>query len=338
MKHNNIAIFIPHLGCPHRCSFCDQNAITGAKYAPTAEEVAAKLAEAGEVLRGDPNTEVAFFGGSFTAIPRAYMLSLLTVAQKAVAEYGWKGIRISTRPDAVGEEILSLLKTYGVTAIELGAQSMDDEVLLKNQRGHTAAEVEQASSRIKAAGFELGLQMMVGLYGDSCETAIATTKKIIALAPDTVRVYPVVVMRGTLLADWQAEGVFTPMSLEEGIGICSKILLLFWEAGIQVIKFGLHASEEVEREMTGGIYHPALKELCENEIYLARAREITDHLKRMRMIRKEVTLLVHPKGISKMIGQGKKNLLFLERDTGWKCHIKPDQAVPLYEVRLLEES
>ena len=183
-KHANVALFIPFNGCPHRCSFCDQRSITGKQYQPTADDVKRTLTTALDSLKENSiHSEIAFFGGSFTAIDREYMLSLL----KATAPYidRFRGIRISTRPDCIDEEILSLLKTFRVSSIELGAQSMSDMVLTANDRGHSAANVRTASRLIRDFGFELGLQMMTGLYKSTPESDTETARQFIALRPDT---------------------------------------------------------------------------------------------------------------------------------------------------------
>ena len=167
MKHANVSIFVPHNGCPHQCSFCSQRSITGQQSQPTPEDVRRTLDQAvrdlGERIH---ESEIAFFGGSFTAIDRRYMISLLDTAYQYVKQYNFTGIRLSTRPDAVDAEVLRLLRDYGVTSIELGAQSMDDRILGLNGRGHTSRDVEEASALIQEFGFSLGLQMMTGLYGD----------------------------------------------------------------------------------------------------------------------------------------------------------------------------
>ena len=170
MKHSNIAFFIPHIGCPNKCSFCNQNSISGANDIPHEKDVVDVLSNALKSLDEDKlsNTEIAFFGGSFTAIDRDYMLELLSAANRFVGKDKFSGIRISTRPDAIDDEVLALLKQYGVTAIDLGAQSMDGEVLEKNFRGHSVEDVVNASKLIQKYRFSLGLQMMTGLY---CDTA-----------------------------------------------------------------------------------------------------------------------------------------------------------------------
>ncbi|MBQ3903792.1 MAG: radical SAM protein, partial [Eubacterium sp.] len=199
MKKGNISIFVPHNGCPQQCSFCNQKTITGQAYQPTAKDVDEAVQKA--LRKKGYKFEIAFFGGSFTAIDRAYMTELLDAAEPYVKSGAVSGIRISTRPDYIDDEILTLLKSKGVTAIELGAQSMDDEVLSANLRGHTAADVVNASKLIKSYGFELGLQMMTGLYLDTDEKDIETARKIIELKPETVRIYPTVVLKGTYLEE-----------------------------------------------------------------------------------------------------------------------------------------
>ena len=197
MSHSNISVFVPHKGCPNDCSFCNQRAISGQTVPATPKDVENAVKIAIEYNVDPKNTEIAFFGGSFTAIERDYMLSLLTAAKHFLDTYNFKGIRISTRPDYINKDILLILKNYGVTAIELGAQSMDDQVLKANMRGHTSAQVAEASQLIKSYGFELGLQMMTGLYKDSDTAAISTAKQIIKIKPDTVRIYPTIVLKDT---------------------------------------------------------------------------------------------------------------------------------------------
>lgn len=271
MGHGNISIFIPHLGCPNCCSFCDQKIISSTSHAPSPDE-------AEDIIRGafdritDPedraDTEIAFFGGSFTAIDRDYMTALLERAAKYLKfpdTDGFRGIRISTRPDCVDEEILMLLKKFGVTAIELGAQSMSDRVLKMNNRGHSAKDVIHASDMIKAHGFELGLQMMVGLYGSSPEDELFTTNEIIACRPETVRIYPVAVLEGTYLAELFRKGEYRLYPFEECISLCARMMEKFTEAGIKIIRLGLHAEESVENRAVAGFYHPAFGELVRSE-------------------------------------------------------------------------
>lgn len=326
MKHKNVAVFIPHLGCPNQCSFCNQRIISGVVKETTIEEVTDILKQAYKQITDKSTTEIAFFGGSFTAINREYMLALLQSAQPFLGENGFRGIRISTRPDAISAEILDILKCYRVTAIELGAQSMNDEVLAKNLRGHTAKQVKQASKLIHEYGFSLGLQMMVGLYGDTVDTVFDTAEQLIALKPDTVRIYPTVVLKGTKLAQWYQQGIYDIMSLEKATMICSKLLLWFNQNKIKVIKFGLHASDEVEHQMIAGIYHPAFRELCENKVYF---QLVFDWLKQQDS--HNIVVAVHPKHISKMVGQHKSNLTAFE-NMGYHIKVVSDERLSEFQV------
>ncbi|WMJ23684.1 radical SAM protein [Paludicola sp. MB14-C6] len=307
MKHKNIAIFIPHVGCKNDCSFCNQRTISGTIQPPTKDEVRDILLKASNDIQEKSSAEIAFFGGSFTAIPKKYMQDLLSVANEFIGNGKFSGIRISTRPDCISQEILELLKQYNVTAIELGAQSMDDTVLQANDRGHTAQDVIEASKLIQQNHFELGLQMMVGLYQDSRASVIKTAKEIVKIYPDTVRIYPTVILKGTKLAYLYQSGEYCPMPLQEAVSICAELLELFDNNDIKVIKLGLHASADVERDMTGGIYHPAFRELCENEMFYKKALKLIKDSNQTNVI-----IEVHGKNLSKMIGQKKSNLLKLK--------------------------
>ncbi len=329
MKHSNISIFIPHIGCPHQCSFCDQRTISGAQHAPTGDEVREICSRALGEVREPQNTEIAFFGGSFTAIPRDYMLELLEAAHEFVGEGRFRGIRCSTRPDCIDAEVLGLLKKYGVTAIELGAQSMDDEVLEANERGHTAQDVVNASSLIKAYGFELGLQMMTGLYGSTPEKEWETVEKIAALSPDTVRIYPVVVLEHTRLGELLLSGEYKPFSFDKAVEIASAAMVMFEGSGIRVIKCGLHASEFVEQDMVGGFYHPAFRELCEALIY----RHNIEFVLKNSSVGSEAVIAVNRRCISKAAGQKRSNIAYF-KERGVNIKIVGDEDIPKYECEL----
>ena len=213
------------------------------------------------------NTEIAFFGGSFTAIDREYMISLLEKADRYITcENGFCGIRISTRPDCIDEEILMLLKKYHVTAIELGAQSMNDRVLEMNMRGHTSEDVRRSAAMIKSYGFELGLQMMVGLYGSSPDDELYTMNEIVRCAPATARIYPVAVLEGTKLAELYKEGKYVLYPFDECVKLCAEIYSTFVKNNIRVIRMGLHAEDGVEQNAVAGFYHPAFGEIVRTEI------------------------------------------------------------------------
>lgn len=266
--------------------------------------------------------EIAFFGGSFTAIPREYMTALLEPAKKAIQRWGYYGVRCSTRPDAVDEQVLGLLKEYGATAVELGAQSMDEEVLRLNHRGHTAEDTRRASRLIKEAGLELGLQMMTGLYGSTREKDLETARQLMGLEPDTARVYPTVVLEHTELAELYEKGVYRPQTLEEAVSLCGELLSLFESAGVKVIRMGLHAQEDVERRKVAGPYHPAFRELVESQVFLTRLVQALESQQAGRYLVK-----VNPRGLSVAVGQKRANVKALER-LGFQVRFVPEETVP----------
>lgn len=330
MKHVNIALFVVHKGCPHMCSFCNQRTISGSHNELTPDDVhsAAQTAIASLSQSDAAGGEIAFFGGSFTMVERSYMLSLLEAAYEYIQKGVFKGIRISTRPDGISREICEILKKFGVTAIELGAQSLDDRVLMLNERGHTAKQVCDACELLKEYGFEVGLQMMTGLYGSQDSDSIATAEKIVELSPDTVRIYPTVVLKGTRLHELMQAGEFIPVGIPETVELCARLIPMFEDAGIKVIRVGLHSGGGVEGDFAGGAYHPALRELCEGRIYFNYALGELEKLGEG-----SYTLFVPPKEISKMTGQKKQNLIQL-REKGFDCEVKGMDGLSKYEVRI----
>ncbi|WP_077534513.1 elongator complex protein 3 [Massiliimalia massiliensis] len=332
MKHSNVALFIPNAGCPNQCSFCNQRTISGTQSAPSIERVRKELEQAFLTLAAPPEeTEIAFFGGSFTMLEQHYMTGLLSVGREYVRRFGCRGIRVSTRPDAISPEILNILYEYDVTAVELGAQSMDDDVLKANRRGHTARQVCEASELIHGYGFELGLQMMVGLYGSTPEKDRETAEQLAGLFPKTVRIYPTVILRGTELEEKLRNGRYQPYPMEEAVSLCAGMLEFFAGRGIDVIRVGLHASRDIEQEMAGGIYHPAFRELCESRIYLDRALRLPFHGSG-----DKVTLQVKSSELSKMIGQRRKNIIYLEQEWKQRIKIAGEPSLAAYEIKVLE--
>ncbi len=330
MKHSNISVFIPHIGCPNMCSFCNQHTISGAQKAPTAEEVNELCRRALGEVSSPENTEIAFFGGSFTAIGRSYMISLLQSVQEFIGQEKFSGIRISTRPDCIDREVLELLKNYNVTAIELGAQSMSDTVLNANDRGHTAQEVIDACALIRKYGFELGLQMMVGLYRSNAPIEYDTFVKIADIRPDTLRIYPVVILEGTRLGELYKSGEFVPMDFDEVVSLCAHFLKKSEELGIKGIKCGLHASECVEKEMLGGFYHPSFRELCESELYRLKMKGALEFEP---ITVNEAVFAVNPSCISKALGHKKSNFEYF-KNKGINIKIVGDENVTKYECYL----
>ncbi len=330
MKHINVALFVPDEGCPHRCSFCNQKTISGSVKRLTADDVHSAVSDALKSRFDCSDGEIAFFGGSFTAIEREYMVSLLSAAKPYIDSGFFKGIRISTRPDCIDDEILNLLSSYGVTSIELGCQSMSNRVLMLNERGHSAADTIRSAALIKAHGFEFGVQMMTGLMGDDDETALETAKKLIELKPDTARIYPTIVLEDTKLAILYKEGKYTPQTLDEAICLCSKLLKMFQSAGVRVIRLGLHSGGSVEEGYVAGAYHPAFREKCESRIYLD---EIIDELKRKKIEGGEITVTASEKYISQLIGQSKENIRYLNR-LGYTVKISRDNTYKQYQINI----
>lgn len=322
MKKGNISIFVPHQGCPCQCSFCNQKTITGQTKAPDKDDVVNAVETA--LKKKNFEYEIAFFGGSFTAIDRDYMTSLLEAAYPYVKSGQVKGIRISTRPDCIDDEILELLKGYGVTAIELGAQSMDNGVLEANRRGHTAEDVVNASKLIKAYGFELGLQMMTGLYTDTEERCIETAKKIIDLAPDTVRIYPTVVLKDTYLAELFEKELYKPLNADESAELCAKLVPMFEKAKIKIIRLGLHSSEDIKKNMLAGGFHDSFGELVKSRIMADKILALPPG---------DYQVFVNPKSLSKLKGNGKSNIyLLIER--GYNIKIITDNGMAVDELRI----
>lgn len=326
-RHSNISIFIPHMGCPNMCSFCNQHTISNSS-APSPKEVAEMLESACKDLPPG-EAETAFFGGSFTAIDREYMTALLEAAYPYVQSGMVKGVRISTRPDCIDVDVLGILKKYGVTAIELGAQSMDDGVLAANNRGHTAEDVCRASVLIKEPGFELGLQMMTGLYRSTAEKDIETARKIAALSPDTVRIYPTVILKGTQLGSLFERGEYKPYDFDTAAEICADMLEMFEGNGIRVIKLGLHASETVEADMLGGFYHPAFREICEGILFRREIEKQTE-------AGKSYAVYVAPNAVSKAAGQKKCNIKYFS-EKGINIKIKQDKNLKSREITVKKD-
>ncbi len=323
-KHANISIFVTHLGCPQQCSFCNQRYIACSEAQPQKEDIINAVKTAMNSKNYNPeNTELAFFGGSFTAIDRDYMISLLEAANLFLKSGDICGIRISTRPDAIDGEILRLLKQYGVTAIELGAQSMDDKVLTLNRRGHTVSDIKNASKLIKEYGFSLGLQMMTGLLGSTDEKDIFTAKEIISLKPDTVRIYPTIVFEDTYLGELYLKGEYKPQTLDSAVELTAKLLRLFYEENISVIRTGLHTINE--EKYLSGPWHPAFRELCDAHIYLENAKNVLKN-------KGDYIIFVGRGSVSKMSGHKRKNIEIL-RELGFNCRVAEDDTLGPFEIK-----
>lgn len=308
-----IPVFVPHLGCPHACVFCNQRRISGAVTPATAEDVKNSIEKAAAFLPKGGKRQLAFYGGSFTAIPAREQEALLGAAKEALDRGEIDAIRLSTRPDAIDEAVLDRLRRYGVETVELGAQSMDDEVLRLAGRGHTAADVELAAKLVKTAGFQLILQMMTGLPGSSDESDIETARKIIALQPDGVRIYPTVIVRDTALYDLWRAGAYMEHTVEDAVRVCAKLLPLFEAAEIPVIRLGLNPTQELSQgAAVAGAYHPALGELVKSRVMLEKARTLLKDTEPG----SSICITVGKGKTSQMAGQHRENIRRLTEEFG----------------------
>ncbi len=319
MKHVNIPVFIPHLGCPNDCVFCNQKRISGTtsfKIKNTDKIIQSALST---IDTHNSVTEIAFFGGSFTGIERQDMIYLLETAYKYVTAGKVSSIRLSTRPDYINSEILSILKQYGVKTIELGLQSMVDSVLKLCKRGHSAECAINACKQIKKAGFELIGQMMIGLPGSNLEKEIYSAKMISELC-DGARIYPTVVLSETELCKMAKNGTYTPLKLEDTIIRTGEVLLVFDSAKKPVIRIGLQSGDELYDPdvVYGGDYHPAIGELSENYVYF---KKISTLLESQNGSLSGKNLIIYcAKGhTSKVIGQKKMNKIKLIDKFNLKC-------------------
>lgn len=334
MKCYNIPIFVPHEGCPFDCIFCNQRKITGMDTSIGRENISGIIEEHLNTLpSGEKYVEAAFFGGSFTGISAEKQEELLGVAKEYLDRGKIQGIRLSTRPDYISKEILNRLKRFGVTTIELGVQSMDDEVLEASRRGHTKEDVKKASALIHDFGFRLGLQMMTGLPGDTPEKSIKTAEEIIALRPEFVRIYPTLVLKETELCALYKSGSYTPQSVEDAAKLCKELIKMFRNASVEIIRVALVTTEEISDKgsVVAGPFHPAFRELAEGEIYFD---EIEKLLKENPDAR---TFAVNPCEISKAVGNKKRNIERIKEKYGFLITIKSDADIESGKIKVWKE-
>jgi histone acetyltransferase (RNA polymerase elongator complex component) len=297
--------------CPFQCIFCDQEKISGRKEAPSAEEVDFILNRNLKTIpRKNTEVEVGFFGGTFTGLPYEKQKSYFDAVLPFITNGKICGIRLSTRPDFITPEKLDLLKKYPVKTIELGAQSMDDDVLRKSGRGHSSRNTEIASRMILDAGFLLGLQMMIGLPGDTQEKSLATAKKIVELGASETRIYPVIVIKNTPLEKLYQDGRFIPLELDEAIARTKKVAAIFDRSGVKIIRIGLHPSEGLlnRNDYVAGPFHTSFRELVTTSVWADRFQVLYYKHRGGR-----VKILVNPADINPAIGYSRKNQKQLEQ-------------------------
>jgi histone acetyltransferase (RNA polymerase elongator complex component) len=321
MRKYNLPIFIPHRGCPHDCIFCSQKKITGVDTEVTADEVRGLIERfLSTVDTENASVEVAFFGGSFTGLDLSTQEEFLSVAAEFYPQIS--GIRLSTRPDYINEGVLELLKKYGVTTIELGVQSSDGEVLKMNARGHDFESVIRASKMIKDSGIALGHQMMLGMYGSNPEKDRKTVSDIIELKPACVRIYPVITLKGTKLEGYYNSRRYKPYTIDEAAMLAKEALVNFEKEGIEVIRIGLHSSEELNGNETvvAGPYHPAFGELVESLVY---RDKIEEYLLKNGQSNDVIVYPCKASDVSKAVGHKKMNKIYFKEKYGAKLKVLP---------------
>lgn len=321
MKYGMIPFFIPHVGCPHVCTFCNQSRITevsGIGYL-TPEYITSTIKDYVGESKSDKYWEVCFYGGSFSAINQDLQRQLLLPAYEALKAGRIDGIRCSTRPDAVSDSQLELLRLYGMKTIELGVQSMDDTVLSLAKRGHTSNDVKLAVKQLRKFGFTVGLQLLPGLLGDSWNTIMKTAVEISQLQPDFVRIYPVLVIENTELAEQYKSGIYEPLSLERALQYCSFLKTWFESHQITVIRTGLQSTEELDagHSLLAGPYEPAMGELVTNEQWRQRIEHCLDeHTEHFNNPVRSITISYPRNLTSKVRGLKKRNLTYFEKTYG----------------------
>ena len=307
-----IPIFVPHLGCPNDCTFCNQKSISGQTKQVTAEDVKQTIEEYLKSFKDESlHKEVAFFGGSFTGIDEAKQEELLEAAYEFVKNKQIQSIRISTRPDYIDKEKLKLLKKYGVKTIELGVQSTNDYILKKCKRGHTFEDVKKASKLIRMHGFVLGHQMMIGLPESTKIDELNTAKDLAKLKPKIVRLYPVLVIKGTELEKEYQNGEYEPIPLSQAVERCKELYYFFTNKKITVIRMGLQNTDIIsdrknaKSEVVAGPYHEAFGQLVEDSIWYD---SILEKIKKFNVKVKEIAIKVNPENINNIVGHKKENI------------------------------
>ncbi|MDO4588342.1 MAG: radical SAM protein [Fusobacterium sp.] len=307
MKHYNIPIFISHFGCPNACVFCNQKKINGRETDVTMEDVRKIIETYLETLPKNSKKEVAFFGGTFTGISLKLQKEYLETVYEYIEKGFIDGVRLSTRPDCINKEIVEQLKKYGVTAVELGVQSLDEKVLKATARYYPVEVVKKACKLLKDYGIELGIQLMIGLPESTVESDYLTAVKALEMQPDTVRIYPTLVIKNTKLEEMFLKGEYKALSMEEAIERTRKIYTLLETNGVNIIRVGLQPSEDLREDgvVLGGPFHPAFRELVETEIYFNFLKKIANRDKKLDIQTAEVN-------VSKIVGIRKANRVRLK--------------------------
>lgn len=336
MKPFIVPVFIPHSGCPHQCTFCNQKAISGHGSRRISLKVVREQIERFLSFKHEQRQtmQISFYGGNFLGLAEESICALLDEACCFIEQGRVKSIRFSTRPDTISRQTLKLIRDYPVQTVEIGAQSMDDKVLKMVRRGHTARDTENALKLLAETPYEVGLQMMTGLPGDDPTSTWVTAQKLAEFAPAFVRIYPALVLKDSPLANLYASGKFQPLSLDEAVDRVKALYLFFQDKTIPVIRMGLQASETLNSEKTvlAGPYHPAFGHLVLSSIFLDRAAEL---LKKRDLDSNRVVLKVRPENISRMRGQNNQNVKMLKRQFQLETiDVMPDEGMSGDDIRL----
>ena len=336
-KQYIIPIFVPHLGCPNDCVFCNQKSISGQTKQVTKEDVKKTIEEHLKYVKENSIVEVAFFGGSFTGIEEEKQIELLSTAYEYVKDKKVQSIRISTRPDYINKEILKRLKKYKVKTIELGVQSANDYILKKAGRGHTFEDVKRASKLIRFYGFNLGHQMMVGLPESTTLDEINTAKQLIKLKPKMVRIYPVLVIKGTKLEQDFNEKKYKALTVVQAVEICKELVKMFTKKKIEVIRIGLQPTDTISdpanknSEVVAGPFHPAFRQLVESGMWYD---VIVDKIKKLNAKVKEVEVIVNPQDVNNVVGQRRENISNLKEIYDVDLIVKADDKIKQGKSRI----
>ncbi len=341
-QHYIIPIFVPHLGCPNDCTFCNQKSISGQTKKITKKEVKETIEEFLKSFKEENSyKEIAFFGGSFTGIEREKQEELLEVAYEYIKNKKIDSIRISTRPDYIDKEKLKLLKKYGVKTIELGVQSTNDYILKKCKRGHTYEDVKKASKLIRKYRFNLGHQMMIGLPESTKLDELNTARDLAKLRPKIVRLYPVLVIKDTELEKEYESGEYEPLSVDQAVERCKELYYFFTRKKITVIRMGLQSTdlicnpENEKSEVVAGPYHEAFGQLVEDSIWYD---SILEKIKKFNVKVKEIEIKINPTNINNVIGHKKENIDKLKKlyDVDVKI-MKSEEIKPgKFEIKILK--
>lgn len=342
-KEYIIPIFVPHLGCPNDCVFCNQKKISGQLKQVTGEDVHKTIDSYLEQIKEESSIEVAFFGGSFTAIQKDIQLELLNAVQHFIEQGKVNSIRISTRPDGIDKEVLRMLKKYNVKTIELGVQSMNDFVLESSNRGHTSEDVIKASKLIRSKGFVLGHQMMIGLPESVKTDEIETAKKLSKLKPSLIRIYPVLVIKDTKLEQDCINLDYTPLTVEQAVERCKEVVEVFNKCKINIIRVGLQNTDEIsdpgnkESQVVAGPYHPAFRQLVEASLWYD---SILREIKNINNKVSKIKIVTNFENINNIIGHKKENVIKLKEVYDLDMQVEADDSIKpgKFKIEVLKQS